>query len=88
MKRNSDEIRYKILEVLEKKGKTNLETVRSEIGTGLPTMLNNLKVMENWNWVKVFKTDVGKRFYREIQITNYGREFINKYRKLFRKGGS
>ncbi len=83
MKRTTDEIRYLILKTLIKKRKGNIEAVREEINTGLPSILNNVEDLEIFGFVKLKETTVGKRKYRELEITKEGENFFEIIRKKF-----
>lgn len=85
MKRGTDEIRYLILKLLDKKGKTNIEGLRKSVNTSFQTILTNTKFLNVLGYLKMFETDVGKRKYREMEITPEGKKFLKKLEKVFEK---
>lgn len=85
MKRSTDEIRYLILKELDEKIKINIENVRQKVNTSLQTIINNVEDLEIFGFVKVNETSIGKRKYREIEITKEGKMFFEKIRKAFEK---
>jgi len=85
MKRSTDEIRYLILKALVKKHKDNIESIREDIGTGLPSILHNVEDLEIFGFVKLNEMIFGKRKYRELEITKEGEIFFDKIRKKFER---
>lgn len=83
MKRTTDEIRYLMLKILNKKQKMNVESLRKEIGTGLPTILHNAEDLEIFGFLNLHEINIGKRKYRELEITEEGRKFFKKIRRKF-----
>ena len=83
MKRTTDEIRYLMLKVLNKKHKLNVEALRKEIGTGLPSILHNAEILKAFGFIKLYEINIGKRKYREVEITEEGRNFLKKMKKKF-----
>lgn len=82
MKRSIDKIRYLILKVLSNGNKINLERIRKEVNTGLPTILLNVKNMEKMGFVNVYQQNIGKRTYTEVNITSDGKLFLKKVAKI------
>lgn len=83
MRRSTDEIRYCLLKVCSKH-KSNIEAIREEINTGLPSILANAKSLEKMGFLRIYEIKIGKRFYREIEITPDGRYYLSKLKKIFK----
>ncbi len=86
MKRTTDEIRYLMLKILNNKQKYNVESVRKEIGTGLPSILQNAENLEIFGFIKTNEVNIGKRKYRELEITEEGKKFFDILRKKYENG--
>lgn len=84
MKRESDEIRYHILSCVNDE-RCNIESIRSRINTGLPTMLKNSNNLQKMGFIKIHETKVGKRLYREIEITDDGKEYFKRLKRIYEK---
>ena len=83
MKRTTDEIRYLMLKILNNKQKDNVESVRKEIETGLPSILQNAEDLEIFGFIKMHEVNVGKRKYRELEVTGEGKKFFDILRKKY-----
>lgn len=83
MKRATDEIRYLILKILNEKGKLNVEKLRQFVDTGLMSILNNAEDLEIMGFIKMHEIKAGKRKYRELEITDEGKVFLGKIKKIF-----
>lgn len=84
MKRTTDEIRYLMLKMLNQKQKINIESLRKGIRTGLPSILHNAEDLEMFGFIKLHEINIGKRKYRELEITEEGRKFLGKIEKKFK----
>jgi len=82
MKRSTDEIRYLILKLLSEK-RINVEQIRKKINTSLQTMLQNAEDLEIFGFIKMYEIDIGKRKYRELEITEEGKKFFESIKKKF-----
>lgn len=83
MKRSTDEIRYFILKYLTE-NRCNLEYVRAKLGTSLQTISRNAENLEAMRFIKIHETKFGKRKYREFEITDDGKIFFERIKKLFK----
>jgi predicted transcriptional regulator len=83
MKRTTDEIRYLILKILNEKGRLNVETLRQLVGTGLLSILGNAEDLDSMGFIETYEIKIGKRKYRELEITDEGKLFLKKIKKVF-----
>ena len=83
MKRTTHEIRYLMLKILSKKQKNNIESLRQEIGTGFPSILNNAEDLEIFGFIKTHEIIIGRRKYTELEITEEGKKFLENIRIKF-----